>query len=81
MGVLGRVRIGVSVPIGVGVSVLVRVSVFARHLVGRVAAVLLGRGHATSRQRGQHGREQHEHGDDRREDPLHTISDPGRRGR
>ena len=81
MSVVGRVRIGVSVPIGVGISGFARVSVLARHLVGGVVAVPLGRGHATSRQRGQHGREQHQHGDDRREEPLHTISDPGRRGR
>lgn len=81
MGVLGRVRIGVSVPIGVGIGVLVRVSVFARHLVGRVAAVLLGRGNATSRRRGQYGSEEHEHCEAGRKNPRHTISDPGRRGR
>ena len=66
--------------IGVGISVLVRVRVPARHLVGRVAIVLLGRGNATSRRRGQHGSEQHEHCEDGRLDSLHTISDSGQRG-
>jgi hypothetical protein len=70
-----RVRIGVSVLSGVPIGV----SVLARHLVGRASVLLLGRGGATPRRRGQHGSEQHEHCEDGRQDSLHACSHSGLR--